>query len=71
MLKKKTVSVSNCFVCESIIADDWRTTCINKENLSDVLTKNLPVGNNGYKNIHMILYDIYPIENDVSGKTNI
>ena len=49
MLRKNTASVSYHFVWESVSPDEWRTTYINtKENLSDVSTKNLPVGKNWY-----------------------
>ena len=38
-----------------------------KDNPSDILTKNLPAGDNMYKKVMMNLYDIYPVldcEND-------
>ena len=67
MLKKKTASVSYHFVREGVSADEWRTTYINtKENPSDILTKNLPAGESRYKKVRMIMYDIYPVNEDIN-----
>ena len=53
-------------------ADEWKTTYINtKDNLSDILTKNPPVGTHRYCKIFMFLYDIYPMIDGESNKTTI
>ena len=72
MLKKKTGSVSYHFVRERVSADEWRTTYVNtKANPSDILTKNLPAGENRYNKVRMVLYDIHPINDDIERETNI
>ena len=61
MLKKKSSSVAYHYVREGVCADLWRTTYLNtKVNPSDVLTKSLPAGENRYRKVRMLLYDIYP-----------
>ena len=46
-LKKKTSSVAYHFVREGVSMDEWRMAYVNtKENLSDLMTKNLPAGIN-------------------------
>ena len=61
MLKKKTASVSYHFVREGVSADEWRTAYINtKLNPADIMTKNLSAGENRYRKVRMVLFDIYP-----------
>ena len=61
MLKKKTASVSYHFVREGVSADEWRTAYINtKLNPADILTKNLPAGENRFRKVRMVLFDIHP-----------
>ena len=70
MLKKKTASVSYHFVREGVSSDEWRTTYIKtNDNPADILTKNLPAGDNRYRKVRMCLYDIYP-KVDKFDKTN-
>ena len=60
MLKKKTASVSYHFVRGGVSAVEWRTSFIHTgDNPADTLTKNLPAGENRYRNVRMFLYDIY------------
>ena len=61
MLKKKTDSVSYHFVCEGVSADEWRTAYINtKLNPADILTNNLHTGENRFRKVRMVLFDIHP-----------
>ena len=70
MLKKKTASVSYHFVREGVSSDEWRTTYIKtNDNPADILTKNLPAGDNRYRKVRMCLYDINP-KDDEFGRTN-
>ena len=60
MLKKKTTSVSYHFVRKGVSADEWRTAYINtKYNPADILTKNLSAGENRYRKVRMVLFDIF------------
>ena len=64
-LKKKTASVAYNFVREGVSRDEWRTSYINTdENPSDICTKCVPAGHKRRKKVRMILYDIYPEEED-------
>ncbi len=72
MLKKKTASVSYHFVQKGVSADEWRTTYIHTdENPADILTRNLPYGENRYRKVSLYFYltFIYPKDNEF-GKTN-
>ena len=71
MSKKKTASVSYYFVREGVSSDEWRTTYYvpTNDNPADILTKNLPAGENRYKKVRMCLFDIYPKDGKLS-KTN-
>ena len=61
MLTKKTASVPYHFVLEGVSANEWRTAHINtKLNTGDIITKNLPAGENMYWKVHMVLFDIHP-----------
>lgn len=61
MLKKKSSSVAYHFVQEGVSCDKWRTAYINtKENPADIMTKILAAGQNRYRKVRMVLYDIYP-----------
>ena len=62
MLKKKTVSASYHFVREGVTsADEWRTSYINtKLNPADIMTNNLPAGENRYMKVCMVLFDVHP-----------
>ena len=61
MLKKKTAIVSYHFVREGVSADAWRTAYVNtKLNPADIMTKNLPTGENRYRKVRMVLFDIHP-----------
>ena len=65
MSKKKTASVSYHFVHEEVSADEWRTAYINtKLNPADTLTKNLPAGENRYRKVRVVSFDIFPNEEE-------
>ena len=65
MLKETTSSVAYNFVREGVSCDMWRTTYIKTiDNPADVLTKSLPAGSNRKRKVRMMLYDIYPEDND-------
>ena len=61
MLKKKTASASYHFMREGVSADQWRTAYINtKLNPADILTKNLPAGENRFRKVRISIYfDLY------------
>ena len=60
VLKKKTSSVAYHYVREGVSNDQWRTAYIHTSlNPADVLTKSLPAGENRYRKVRMLLYDIY------------
>ena len=59
MLKKKTAYVLRHLICEGVSADEWRTLDINnKFNQSDIFIKNLPAGENRYRKVRIVLFDI-------------
>ena len=65
MLKKKTSSVAYHYVREGVSRDEWRTSYIkSSDNPADILTKNLPAGINRYRKVRMIMFDIYPKQDE-------
>ena len=62
-LKKNSSSVEYNFVREGVSCDEWRTAYMNtKENPSDMMKNDFPLGVNRYRKVRMVLYDIYPEE---------
>ena len=60
MLKKKCHGISYHFCREGAARGEWVAGYINtKENPGDIFTKNLPPGENRYRKVKSILYDIY------------
>ena len=65
-IKKKCQSIDYHFVREGCAANEWRTAyCTTTFNPSDICTKNLPAGQNRYRKVRSLLYDIYPDKDDV------
>ena len=61
VLKKKNHSISFHYIREGCAASEWRTSYTNTAwNPSDLLTKCLPAGENCYRKVRFIMYDIYP-----------
>lgn len=64
ILKKKNYGCYYHYIREGCASKTWRTSYMvtTSWNPSDLLTKCLPTGENRYRKVRFIMYNIYPID---------
>ena len=63
ILRKKHYGCYYHYIREGCASETWRTSyCTTKWNPSDILTKCTPAGEDRYRKVRFVMYDIYPIK---------